>query len=331
VGSSAGALIGLYYASGIRPIDIINANLNPKKSKLPPITYKDMLHFKMPHKRPPRPSTHDPFEGFPSILRRFLTPINGISGLFTTEGLSRYIRDNVAISESFEDYVADLFVVATQLDHSRKVVFSKYNYPQPIDDPTTSYYTGIPVSESIAASMSVPPFYSPYPVRNPQTNQTDYYIDGEIRDTLSTHVAIDNRSDIVISSWTHTPYHYHDEIGSLINYGLPAICTQAIYLMIQKKIVSSRKQRLQSADILSTVSEFMKRERFTSEQSRQLLSVLERKLNYKPNVTLIDIYPEHDDYKAFFHNSFSLNPNKMSEVVSRGYRRTMEVFKRGEW
>ena len=65
------------------------------------------------------------------------------------------------------------------------------------------------------------------------------YIDGEIRETLSTHVAEDNDCDIIISSWTHTPYHYHDEVGSLINYGLTSIMIQSIYLIIQKKIMPS--------------------------------------------------------------------------------------------
>ena len=74
------------------------------------------------------------------------------------------------------------------------------------------------------------------PIYNTVSKQTDYYIDGEIRDTLSTHVASDHGCETIISSWTHTPYHWHDEVGSLIHYGLPAICTQAIYLLIQQKI-----------------------------------------------------------------------------------------------
>ena len=72
------------------------------------------------------------------------------------------------------------------------------------------------------------------------SNKVDYYIDGEIRETLSNHVAVDNSCEFIISSWTHTPYHYHDEIGSLVNYGIPTILLQTIHLAIQKKIISSQ-------------------------------------------------------------------------------------------
>lgn len=331
VGSSAGALISLFFASGLSPMDLIEAHLDGSNSKIRPITYRDMLALKRPMKNPPMGKNYDPFEGFPTMIKRLLSPLMGVSGLFSTTGLKSYIEENVILSDSFEDYKSDLFIVATQLDHSRKVIFSKYNYPNPTHDNTATYYTGIPIAESVAASMSVPPFYSPYPVVNPHTGKTDYYIDGEIRETLSTHVGVDNKCEYLINSWTHTPYHFSDEVGSLINYGLPAICTQAIYLMIQKKIVSSRARHDSSKDIIDTVNDYLKKEKFENIQRKQLISILERKLNYNPNVKFIDIYPKHNNYKIFFQNSFSLNPEKMSHLVTGGYKRTLEVFKNKEW
>jgi predicted acylesterase/phospholipase RssA len=331
VGSSAGALISLYFASGFGPMEIIQAHLNKDKSGLKPITYKDMLTFRSDIQKPPRGRNYSPFEEFPTLLKTFINPLLNFNGLFSTSGLRDYLERNVLISNNFQDYLADVFVVATQLDHSRKVIFSKYNYPRPYHDSSASYYTDTPISESVAASMSVPPFYSPSPVKNPVTKQTDYYIDGEIRETLSTHVAIDNKCDFVISSWTHTPYHYQDAIGSLVNYGLPAICTQAIYLMIQKKIVASRARRVASRDIISTVNEYLKSNKFSEEHRRNLTSLLERKLNFNPKVHFIDIFPSHKSYDIFFKNSFSLNPENMRTMVQLGYKRTIEVFKRQEW
>lgn len=331
VGSSAGALVSLFFASGLLPIDLIEAHLDGKSANLRPINYKDMLSLKRPMKSPPRSKTYDPFEGFPLVVKKVLAPLLGISGLFSTSGIRKYVEENIIISNNFEDYKSDLFVVATQLDHSRKVIFSKYNYPNPGHDSTAIYYTDIPVVDSIAASMSVPPFYSPYPISNPQTGKTDYYIDGEIRETLSTHVAVDNGCKNIISSWTHTPYHYFDEVGSLINYGLPAICTQSIYLMIQKKIVSARAKNLAAKDIIDTVNDYLLREKFSNTHRNKLTGILERKLNYDPNTRFIDIYPKHDHYKIFFQNSFSLNPDKMSLLVTSGYKRAIEVFKNREW
>jgi len=330
VGSSAGSLINLYFASGFRPIDVIDATINRNKSQtsLKGITYVDMLSRKMPGREPFNFDFYNPFEGFPSLLKQMARPLLSISGLFSTEGLNQYMQKNVLISQDFNDYMADMFVVATQLDHSRKVIFSKYNYPSPIHDSTAEYYTGINISDAISASMSVPPFYAPFPIKNPISGHIDYYIDGEIRETLSNHVAVDNKCDYIISSWTHTPYHYHDEIGSLINYGLPAICMQAIYLMIQKKIVASRSQKVLSKDIIDTVFDYMKSNNFSSKDINNITSILERKLNFNPNIRFIDIYPDHSHYKLFFTNSFSLDPQKAKYIMTAGYRKTFEVFKK---
>jgi predicted acylesterase/phospholipase RssA len=332
VGSSAGSLINLYFASGFRPIDVIDATLNRKNAQtsLKPVTYSDMLSRKMPMKNSFNFDFYNPFEGFPALLKQMSKPLLSVSGLFSTEGLNQYMQKNVIISQSFEDYEADMFVVATQLDHSRKVIFGKYNYPSPIHDSTAEYYTGVDVSQAVSASMSVPPFYSPFPVKNPRTSQVDYYIDGEIRETLSTHVAVDNKCEFIISSWTHTPYHYHDEIGSLINFGIPAICMQAIYLMIQKKIVAARSQNTLAKDIIDTVNDYMTTQNFSTKDRKKIVSILERKMGFNPNVKFIDIAPDHSHYKLFFTNSFSLDPQKAKYIMTAGYKRTLEVFKKLE-
>ena len=329
VGSSAGSLINLYFASGFRPIDVIDATLNRKNAQtsLKPVTYADMLSRKMPDTHSLNFDFYNPLEGFPSLLKKLAKPLLSVSGLFSTEGLNLYMQKNVILSQSFEDYAADMFVVATQLDHSRKVIFSKYNFPSPIHDSTAEYYTGVDITQAVSASMSVPPFYAPFPVKNPRTSQVDYYIDGEIRETLSNHVAVDNKCDFVISSWTHTPYHYHDEIGSLINYGLPAICMQAIYLMIQKKIVASRGKIILAKDVIDTVNDYMSSQNFNQKDKSKIISILERKLNYNPNIKFIDIYPDHSNYKLFFTNSFSLDPQKSKYIMTAGYKKTLEVFK----
>ena len=330
VGSSAGSLINLYFASGFRPTDIIDATINRKNAQtsLKPVTYADMLSRKMPMKNPFNFDFYNPLEGFPSLIKQISKPFLSMSGLFSTEGLNQYMQKNVIISQSFNEYAADMFVVATQLDHSRKVIFGKYNYPSPIHDSTAEYYTGVDVSQAVSASMSVPPFYAPYPIKNPRTSQTDYYIDGEIRETLSNHVAVDNKCDYIISSWTHTPYHYHDEIGSLVNFGIPAICMQAIYLMIQKKIVASRSQNILAKDVIDTINDYMSSQNFSTKDRTKITSILERKMNYNPNVKFIDIYPDHSHYKLFFTNSFSLDPNKAKYIVTAGYKKTLEVFKK---
>lgn len=326
VGSSAGAMTCIFLACGFTPQDVIQSTLGFKNSRLKSISYRDMFHVRRHKIKPSKAEFWHPFEEFPLMFRSLMKPFLGFSGFFTTEGVRQYLLRNVCEVDTFEDFVPDLFIVATQLDHSRKVIFSKYNYPNPSHDSTSHYYTGIPVSVAAAASMSVPPFFVPYPVKNPFNGQLDYYIDGEIRETLSTHVAEDNGCDVVISSWTHTPYHYHDEIGSLVNYGLPTIAIQSIYLMIQKKIIAHRAERARAVDILDTVNDWMKAERMTETQRRSLMAILQRKMHFNPNVRLIDIYPDHDDYKMFFGNHFTLNPKTAGHAVEAGYKKTMQVL-----
>lgn len=331
VGSSAGAMISVFLASGLTPQEIINGVLGLKKGEMRKLSYRDMFYLHRRKSKPLYHSGHGILEGFPSPLKNVLRPILSFPGLFSTDGAKRYLLENVLEVDTFEEFIPDLFIVATQLDHSRKVIFSKYNYPNPTHDSTAVYYTGTKVSDAAAASMSVPPFYAPYPVENKITGGTDFYIDGEIRETLSTHVAEDNDCDIIISSWTHTPYHYHDEVGSLVNYGLPSIAIQSIYLLIQKKIVSSRAKRATAIDILNTVSEYMKSEKFSNAHRRDILAILERKLNVNPNVKLIDIYPDHHDYKLFFANSFSLNPDGAAHAVKSGYKKAMQILSEPEF
>lgn len=331
VGSSAGAMISVFLAAGYTPQEIINGAFGLNKSNMKRLTYKDMFHL---HKRKFKPKQKDlfhPLDEFPKFVKSVLNPFLSFPGLFSTEGVRQYLIENILDVDTFEEFIPDLFIVGTQLDHSQKTIFSRYNYPNPSHDSTAAYQTGIKVSDAAAASMSVPPFYAPFPIKNPISEKIDYYIDGEIRETLSTHVAEDNGCDLIISSWTHTPYHYHDEVGSLINYGLPSIAIQSIYLLIQKKIVSARATRATGIDILSTVSEYMKQENFSNAHRRDILAILERKLKVNPNVKLIDICPDPSDYKLFFANSFSLNPKVASHAVKAGYKKAMQVLSQPEF
>ncbi|MCT4642438.1 MAG: patatin-like phospholipase family protein [Bacteriovoracaceae bacterium] len=326
VGSSAGAAVCVFLACGYSPQEVINATLGLSQSRLKKLSYKHMFHFAHNIFRNKNTSKFHLLEDYPKAIQKILKPFMTFPGFFSTEGVKKYLLENVLDADKFEDFIPDLFIVGTQLDHSRKVIFSKYNYPNPTHDNTAVYYKGISVSDAAAASMSVPPFYAPYPILNPYTNETDYYIDGEIRETLSTHVAEDNNCEVIISSWTHTPLHYQEEVGSLVNHGIPQIAIQSIYLLIQKKIVASRAKRATAIDIMDSVHTYMKENKFEQTHIRNIMSLLEQKLAIKKNVRLIDIAPDHDDYKLFFGNSFSLNPKTTEHTVKAGYKKTMQVL-----
>lgn len=331
VGSSAGTLLCIWITQGYLPHEILEAFVSPSTSRLAPITYRDMLSLKRVSKGKKGSRNYNIFENFPYVFRKMLSPTTNITGLFTTSGLASYLEENVISEVEFQKLKSDLFIIATQLDRSRKVVFGKYNYPSPKYADDTSYYTGTNIVDAAAASMSVPPFYGPYPIKNPVSGNDEFYIDGEIRDTLSTHVAIDNKCDIVISSWTHGPYQYHSDIGSLVNYGLPAICAQSILLMVEKKIQSHRKRVQMKKLTLESVHEYMKNEKFSSEHIHDILEILENRLDYRKDVKFIDICPRESDYDLFFSSFFSLNLKTTSRIVRMAYKRTHQVLKETEW
>lgn len=327
VGSSAGAMVALFLASGYGPQDIINATLRTDNAPFKAFSYKDMFSLRRPKTEITSKIGFTPFEVFPKILQQLLSPLARVSGLFSTVGIAEYLRKNVIISERFEDYLADIFIVGTQLDHSRKVIFSKFNYPSPAHDPNSEFYTGVSVVDAACASMAVPPFYSPHPIYNPIKKQTEYYIDGEIRETLSTHVAVDHGCELIISSWTHTPYHYQEEVGSLVQYGIPAICLQSIYLIIQKKIQAARQRSEVAIEMMDVLNGYLKREGISDKIRNGAMEIIERKLQVKRNIKFIDIYPGHRNYQMFFSNSFSLDPQLLSSIVKFGYKRTFKILK----
>ena len=71
---------------------------------------------------------------------------------------------------------------------------------------------------------------------------------------------------------------------------------------------------------MDTVNDYMKKEKFANIHRRELMAILERKLNINPKVKLIDIFPDHHDYKLFFANSFSLNSKVSAHAVEAGVR-----------
>ena len=72
--------------------------------------------------------------------------------------------------------------------------------------------------------------------------------------------------------------------------------------------------------------DYMKKEKFSNTHRREIMALLQRKLHINPKVRLIDIYPDHHDYKLFFANSFSLNSKVSAHAVEAGYKRTMQIL-----
>jgi len=342
VGSSAGAIVGSFFASGYTLENITSSFLNPKHESesfspkpLPRLQYKKI--FKLRTEIAAEQARNlfvvknlfqSLAEGrFPSLLQfRWLK----MSGIFSAAGIEQFLREEVLPSNRFQDLKAELFVVANQLDFSRKVVFGKAVYPSPPHDPTAMYSTQTSISEAVAASAALPVLFAPYPLTD-ESGETRYYIDGEIRETLSTHVAVDSGADLVISSYTHQPYRWTSELGSLVKHGLPAIILQSIYILIEQKINSVYESYSSKQNAIREVRRYCMENGVSLEHSKSILELLEKELHQKENLDIIPIHPDPTDAKTFIAEHFSLNPRKLSEIVKAGYKAAIQALSRVEF
>ncbi|MBM4316356.1 MAG: hypothetical protein FJ116_02625 [Deltaproteobacteria bacterium] len=332
VGSSAGALIVTMLAAGINIESIINSFADNAKFKIPgnfreipKIQYKNMLSFNWPSKTgfynffKKRPVLGKTLESL--VLGNLKTP-----GLFSTQGLANYLKDYILPTEHFNELKPDLFVVGTQLDHSRKMVFGRFGTEKTFDE-YCQYASNVKISEAVAASMSLPLIYSPYKVHHGE-NKSRYYIDGEIRETLSTHVAKENNCDLIICSYTHQPYHYKQEIGSLNQYGLPSIIIQSLYQAIEQKVYGARKAHENKKAAIDTVREFFKEKKYPEEDLDTLVSRLQKRIDFNEKLNYMFIHPEPKDREMFFGEHFTLKTQILQNVVSIGYKRAMAELRK---
>lgn len=341
VGSSAGSVISTFLAAGYSIDAIIDAftrgngidSLVPPRDpseleqQLKPLTYRDIFSVNM------NPSTALSF--IPKLYRKKPVISGGLetlfkrgfkmNGVFSTKNLERYLRENVFPTNEFKALGAELYIVATQLNHSRKVIFGPFD--ETTKEKDIKYASYASVSQAVAASAALPPFFAPYGINNLRGKKI-YFFDGEIRDTLSTHVAADHDADLVISSYSIQPYHYNDEMGSLHEYGIPAIFNQALYQVVQQKIEKHMANQRDMKSMLNTVNGYLKQIDLPEEQREKLLEILSTKTKFKPNVDYIYIHPSPHDYEMFFYDHFSLSPRILSGIVRTGFRSAMSTLRK---
>ncbi|MCB0350567.1 MAG: patatin-like phospholipase family protein [Bdellovibrionales bacterium] len=342
VGSSAGSVVSTFLAAGY-DIDAIveafmkgaghsvsavrNKRRDPSPTYLRPLTYRDIfaLNIKAGH----------PNRIFSSLLKKKPVISGGmevllkrgfkVNGVFSTENLERYFRENAHPKNSFSSLGVKLFIVASQLNHSRKVVFG--DFPDQIKDTDIQYANFATVSQAVAASAALPPFFAPYCIHDDRGRDI-YYFDGEIRDSLSTHVAADNGSDLVIASYSIQPYHHNKAIGSLHEFGMPIIFNQALYQVVQQKIERHIKYQKNINQLISAVDGYLKQTDISAEHREKLIEIMITRTKHNPNVDYIYIHPSPQDHEMFFADHFSLNPDILGNIVKTGFKSAMHALRK---
>ena len=147
VGSSAGAFVASVLAAGYPIESLINAfqvgsGNEPVFNKediqyLKPLTYRNIFNV----------NGLNILNMIPDVLLKKSLVVGGVetlfkngfklNGLFTTKGLEKYLRKEVLIENDFSRLGVNLFVIGTQLNHTRKAIFG--DFQESHKTPTTKY------------------------------------------------------------------------------------------------------------------------------------------------------------------------------------------------
>ena len=337
VGSSAGSMVATLLAAGHSIDAIIDAftagvglsafaRTKRKPSYLKPIGYRDVFALNL--------GAASVARLLPSLFRRRLNVGGGfealfkeafkVNGVFTTANIERYVREHVFPENDFGKLGAELFITATQLNHSRKMVFGPF--AETSKDKETGRANYARVSDAVAASASLPPFFAPYGIRNEKGVEIHYF-DGEIRDTLSTHIAAEAGADLVIASYSIQPYHYTPAMGSLADYGMPLIFNQALYQVVQKKIETHIRHQNDVRGMINAVQGYMRGQNIAEEHVAKLMEILIQRTQFNPKIDYVYIHPQPQDYEFFFYDHFSLNPKVLAGIVRTGFKAAMNALR----
>lgn len=334
VGSSAGSFVSSILAAGYDVESLINAfQIGVGKrirysethiKSLKPLTYR---HIFAVNGRSLMNYLPQSFLGKSWLAGGFEALIKSgfkINGLFTPNNLEKYLRKYVLVENDFSRLGVELYLVATQLNHTRKAIFGPF--PESSKDRSTQYINYASISEAAAASIALPPVYAPYEIKRPDGKGL-YYYDGEIRETLSSHIASDHGCDLVISSYSVQPYHYTEDVGSLHRYGIPVILNQALYQVIQQKIAKHIEWDQKLKEIYSLIDNFFKDEGLPEMARKKILSELEQKIHMRPKTDYVYIHPRAQNSDMFFADHFSLNAKTLERVVNIGFKSALASLK----
>lgn len=195
VGASAGALISAFAATSVSPYKLQEAFLSSRRRSVPRLTRFHIFYLNN------------------ELFYKGL----GASGIFDLSRMERYLRDNLPVND-FRKLKKDLYITAVNLHTGNRVVFGK------------GYVADVPISQAVAASMALVPFFKPYCIDGVPL------IDGEFKKTFSMDLAMAAGAKTIFASNTYVPYHPRRFQARIHQSGILNILRQALYILLQEKI-----------------------------------------------------------------------------------------------
>lgn len=323
VGSSAGACVVSSVASG-HTVDTLVGALTGDAS-VPRFGYHTLFV----------PVAPNPLRYLARLVRRArisdLRPrhLIEVGGILTTAGVEKYFRRHALITNRFSDLAVGLYIAATQVNGARKVVFGpRDSLGEEGYDRECAYYDNVPISQAVAAAVSIPPVFAPYAITNPTSGKRFHYYDGEVRETLSVHVARDAGADFVIASSIWRPYSYDDQVGTIADLGMVTLAEQALHQAVGQKVDRDREQADAFARVLDVIEAHGRTHALPREATLALQAEVCRVLQHRPVPTLY-VTPVESDHDFFFASSFRFGRAVVERCFEAG-RRAYQAAARGQ-
>ena len=272
VGTSAGALVSSFLASGVSPetmLQVIDGTYNDTVS----IERKHI--FAMDWGDYFQRGTRLPVKllgAWSHYLRHFndMTIYDLLwslsealpPGLYDGTGIEIFMRDGLAsldLPNDIKELARELYIIATNLDTGERAVFGQ------------GFQDAVPISQAVAASSAMPFIYKPVSIGEQE------YIDGGVRGTASIDLAIERGARLVVCINPLVPFDNHtrekipflgDDGGPLSDKGVQSIANQMLRIMVHSGLHYHVKQLRRA----------------------------------HPEVDIILIEPSPEDYQMFFYN-----------------------------
>ncbi|NJL56395.1 patatin-like phospholipase family protein [bacterium] len=298
VGSSAGSIIGGFLASGAT-VETLMTSLYQKQVYIPKFdrwikTLTSSMLFKPRYTDITYQGIHTSYASLrfllslPMLYNRDMLS-EAMDRLIASQSKVAGFLDGTALEEMFKsllpsfDFAAtdiDLYVTATALDTNTRAVF---NGLYTMQDEDNDFVTDVPIHKAIRASSAVPGMFEPVLIKG------RYYIDGEVKRTLSADIGV-QLADTVIMSHTYQPLLAHSNgtpgAGSVRDMGWINVLKQSLNIVLHERI----------------------------ERWRQSYEP------YHPGKTILWIYPEQDDVAFFQAPEFSFRPEVQQLMIASGER-----------
>lgn len=243
VGSSAGAVLGALIASGADVKQIIKA-VHSNKIYLPQFDeWSKMLTsamlFRPQYQNLLRQGAFTAWQGVKFLaclpsrtgcdiladgMDMFVNSQNQVSSFFSTVALEDMLR-GLLPTQDFTQLKKDLYIIATDLDSNRRAIFNAHFNAI---DAENRFIRDVTVAESVRASTAIPGIFEPVKIKG------RYYVDGEVKRTLSADVGA-RLADTIIISHTYQPITRADN-RTVKDLGWVSVIKQAGYIIFYERI-----------------------------------------------------------------------------------------------